>query len=360
MEVKKDTTARSWFCVLNNPVEHGFSDDPQKCCEEIADIWCNSETRVCAVAYCISEQGLHHCHAVFEDDHEMRFSRVKKLFPTMHIEPTAGNKKQAEDYINKRGKFEEKGERIIYIYTVGEIKGKQGKRSDVEAVEQMLNEGLTPREIVGSHFKYARMETYIKRAFYLKRYRETPVKRDVKVYWHVGEAGTGKSYTYVQKCEEIGEDHVFFCRDYSKGGMDSYCAESCLILDEYKGQMRFADLLTFLDPYKGEFASRYVNGGMLWNEVHITSVFPPEEVYKKNVDDSDRHRDSYNQLKRRITSVIYHYKKVDGTFATYECPISEYVDYSTLKARVQILESGDYPIGCYEIASNDEDLPFTD
>ena len=36
-----------------------------------------------------------------------------------------GNKQQAEDYIQKLGKFEEKGEQVIYIARYGEIKGKQ-------------------------------------------------------------------------------------------------------------------------------------------------------------------------------------------------------------------------------------------
>lgn len=360
METAKDTTARSWFCVLNNPVEHGFSDDPKTCCEQIADIWCTEETRVCAITFCVSAVGLRHCHAVFEDDHKMRFSAVKRCFPTMHIEPTAGNKKQAEDYINKRGKFEEKGEEILYKLEVGEIKGKQGKRSDVDEIQKMLEDGLTPRQIISSHFKYVRMESYIKRAFYRRRSDETPVVRPIKVYWHVGESGTGKSYIVQKMAEQYGEDNVFFYSDYGKGGLDSYCAEKYLIMDEYKGQLRFADLLSMLDPYKREFPSRYVNGVMLWNEVHITSVYPPETVYKKTVDTDERYIDSDKQLLRRLTAVIYHYKKKDGTFCTFECPISEYVDYSVLKAKVDIIENGEYPISDYEIAPNDEDLPFTD
>lgn len=359
MEKTKDTTARSWFCVLNNPVEHGFSDDPKTCCEQLADIWCSdSDTRTCAITFCESAEGLRHCHAVFEDDHKMRFSAVKKSFPSMHIEPTAGNKKQAEDYINKRGKFEEKGELILHLHQVGDIKGKQGKRSDVDAVNDMLEQGMTPSEIIGSHFKYERMSTSIRRAYFRKRASETPIYRDIKVFWHVGESGTGKSYTFVNLCQERGEDHVYFYSDYGKGGLDSYCAEEILFMDEYKGQLRFGDFLSMLNPYRQEFPSRYVNGMMLWTEVHITSVFPPEKVYEQNVEKSERHLDSIKQLFRRITAVIYHYKGKDGTYKTFECPISEYRDYDVLKKKVDLIENGEYPIGEYEIASDDEDMPF--
>ena len=102
-----DTVSKSWFCVFNNPVEHGFSGEPQEIIEQIRDTWMkDNPQRTCAVIYCISAEGLHHCHAVFEDTKTLRFSAIKKLFPSMHIEPTKGTKEQAEDYINKRGKWE--------------------------------------------------------------------------------------------------------------------------------------------------------------------------------------------------------------------------------------------------------------
>ena len=97
--------ARSWFCVFNNPENHGFSGSPEEIAEQMKDRWiAGNPQRTCAVAYCISADGLHHCHAVFEDTKTMRFTVVQKLFPGMHIEPTKGSKEQAEDYINKRGK----------------------------------------------------------------------------------------------------------------------------------------------------------------------------------------------------------------------------------------------------------------
>ena len=69
------------------------------------------------------------------------FSVVKKAYPAMHIQPTKGSKEQAEDYINKRGKWQEKGEKIICIDQKGEIKGSQGQRSDLEIIEELLQQG---------------------------------------------------------------------------------------------------------------------------------------------------------------------------------------------------------------------------
>ena len=122
-----DVNARSWFCVFNNPEKHGFIGSPEEIAEQMKDRWiADNPQRTCAVAFCVSADGLPHCHAVFEDTKTMRFTAVKKLFPGMHIEPTKGTKDQAEDYINKRGKWQEKGENIVCIIRHGDIKGAQG------------------------------------------------------------------------------------------------------------------------------------------------------------------------------------------------------------------------------------------
>ena len=84
-----DTMARSWFCVANNPQEHGYIGTPEEIAERIADDWVkDNPQRSCAIAYCISADGLHHLHKVLEDVKNMRFSAVKKVFPSMHMEPT--------------------------------------------------------------------------------------------------------------------------------------------------------------------------------------------------------------------------------------------------------------------------------
>ena len=95
--------SKSWFAVLANPEDHGYSGTPQEICEKMCDEWLgNSSTRTGAWTYCISAGGLPHVHMVVEDEVAMRFSAVKKAYACgAHFEPTKGNKKQADDYINK-------------------------------------------------------------------------------------------------------------------------------------------------------------------------------------------------------------------------------------------------------------------
>lgn len=323
--------SKSWFCVFNNPSEHGFVGTPEEIADAVAEAWVkDSPTRTCAVAYCISADGLHHCHAVLEDTKALRFSAVKKAFPAMHIEPTKGNKEQAEDYIQKRGKWQEKGEQVLYTARRGEIKGAQGQRRDLEIIEELLLQGKTPTEIFAMSLPFRKYEKMVRQAFFDMRAKAVPPKREVAVYWHVGESGSGKTYGYVQDCKTYGEDEVYLLTDYDKGGLDLYCGQRILYMDEFRGQLRFAQLMNFLDGYKVQIPCRYANGLALWDTVNITTIMPPEEVYKTMVE-NNRAIDTYEQLRRRITAVVYHWKDANGEYHSYEVPMEKYTGYADLK-----------------------------
>lgn len=351
--MSKNTASRSWFCVFNNPVENGFDGEPQKICDDIVELWVSgSDTRSCACIYCISADGLHHCHVVLEDNKVMRFSSVKKLFPSMHIEPTKGNKKQAEDYINKVGAWEEKGETIIAKSIYGELKGRQGKRSDLDNISELLEAGLTPREIMAQDFKYRRYSSMIRGAYFQNRIDNTPLKREVNVYWHVGESGSGKTYEYLNLCAKYGEDNVYMLNDYDKGGFDNYCGEKILCMDEFRGQLKYSILMNYLDGYKIQVPCRYSNSYALWEEIHIFTVVPPELVYEKMVSEH-QNIDTYEQLKRRINYVVYHWKETEKEKEEYLykiIPMSEYVSYSDLKNKMD-----NYAFECFaEVSTSDK------
>ena len=83
------------------------------------------------------------------------------------------------------------------------------------------------------------MKKMIRQAYFWHRYKETPPIRPIKVYWHVGDSGTGKSYTYIKLVEEKGEEAVYMYSDFENGGLDNYCGEPILFMDEFRGQIRF-------------------------------------------------------------------------------------------------------------------------
>lgn len=353
--------SKSWFAVLNNPADHGYKGTPQEVCEKLRDEWtADSNTRTGAWAYCISAAGLHHVHMVLEDCISMRFSKIKKTYADgMHFEATKGNKEQAEAYINKRPPFNEKGEQVLHICYAGEISGAQGKRTDLDNIAALLGEGRTPAEIMEYNFSYRRYEKMIRAAYFANRKKSIPVKRNVKVHYLVGESGSGKSYTYVTLCEKYGEENIYFFSDYDGGGFDAYQGEPFLFLDEMKGQFPFSQLLQILDGYKIQVHARYANAWALWSEVYITSVFPPEELYRKMVEETQRGRDKQQQLLRRITDITYYFIDGAGQYQSYTIPMSEYTDYEELKVQAAEHIGAQIPlVNSFKEVTKDGELPF--
>ena len=94
---------------------------------------------------------------------------------------------------------------------------------------------------------------------------------------------------------------------------------------------------------------RFSNCFALWDEVHITSIFSPEDIYGSMVSIENRGKDTIKQLLRRITSYMYHYK-VGDEYKTFELAGNEYIDYADLKGRAIGNE--------FMQISDDEELPF--
>lgn len=373
---------RSWFLTFNNPQEiltymvdsnnvpvRDANNDyivvdrrpseyagltPEELCDKMLALWCgDSETRTGACAYCISAKGLHHLHLVYEDDKTFRWSEVKKVLPRAHIEPTRGQKTQAEDYIYKRGKYAEKGEQVICIKFHGEIKGAQGVRTDLLDIGKYIDMGLRPDDILDKDIRFYKHENIVRAAYYRKRSKETPLLRDVKVYYHVGLSGSGKTYDFV-KLSNDNPDDVFLICDYNRSSLfDYYSGESILILDEFRGQIPFSLLLCILQGYKQRFHARYRMVWGLWTEVHITSVIPPEKLYSRMVTET-REYDTYEQLSRRITEVIYHYKNKDNNYKQSSIPMSQYVSYDGMVSRIMGKELKD---GFVQMS--EEDIKYT-
>ena len=217
------------------------------------------------------------------------------------------------------------------VVTAGRIRGAQGRRSDLERISELLQEGKSPGEILDENFAYYRYEKEIRKAYFRERLRSTPSVREVKVHLIVGESGTGKSYLYPQLCDKYGNDNVCIVTDYAIGGLDHYAGQPILFMDEYKGQFPFSTFLTLTDKYKAQIHARYSNIWTLWNEVYITSVYPPERLYQLMVPLGNWDYDSRQQMYRRITDITYTYKA--GTeYKRYTVPMSDYTTYQALEA----------------------------
>ena len=342
----EEIRAYSFFVVYNNPRKHGIAGittaemehmTNEDICRQTVETFCNSSGKSAAVLYCVSAAGLEHIHAVFCGVNQLRLTTLKKfLGSAAHIEITRGDKTQVEAYINKTGKFEEKGEAILAKCQIGELKGRQGQRTDIERIRDMIDEGLSWQDIVRSddRFFQSKMTALIKNMYFDKRKQETPFKRTVNVHWLIGESGSGKTGVVFDLIEKYGEDNVYIVSDY-QNPFDGYAGETVILLDEFRGQLPYATLLSILEGYKKEFHCRYANVIGLWTEVYITTVKTPEEAYAKMIDKEDTATDPISQLLGRIKDVTYCYRvnRATGTKTDRDGNPAEFYRF-TMKGQV--------------------------
>lgn len=333
----KDIVSRSWFVVFPNPEKHGYCGTPEEIIQKLKEEWIQDNPLKRGYwAYCLSAHGTPHIHMILENSCSMRFSTIQKAYP----KPTKGSRKQVLAYIKKEPPFDEKGEQVIATVSHGNIEGRKkytltNANETLHLIEQLIEEGLTPSAIMAEDIRLRKEEQLIRKCYFAKRNKETPPIRDVKVIWHCGETGSGKSYSYVKLCEKYGDDNIYYFSDYANHGscgFDGYNGEPILFLDELKSSsLPFELLLTITQGYRNQIHCRYANCFALWSEVHISSIFSPEDIYYNLVQKEAQGRDTLQQLLRRIDKYIYHYKEEDN-YKDFELDASQYTGYDNLKA----------------------------
>ncbi len=293
----------------------------------------NEEKRSAAANYEIGENGVHHSHLILEAKNQTRFSAIQKLYPTIHVELTRGSREQVIAYLNKSGKHEEKSHTtVVSMINHGIIEAnQQGKRTDLETIQELLETGLSPEQIMRQNLSYRKFSKMIKEHYYQMQVENAPLTKDMKVYWHCGGAGSGKSFSQVQLKKTFGTDSVYVLSDYGTGGLDNYVGEPILFMDEFKGDIDYQTFLKLLDVYPNQVHARYSNIYALWDTVHISSIFTPSQIYKMLVPDKKRKYDPIEQLYRRIHYIVYHFKTSDEQFKTLTMTTNEYLELTNLK-----------------------------
>lgn len=274
-----------------------------------------------------------HIHIFFCFENPRYGNKIKQIFPTAHIDYCNGTNTSIRDYVYKTGKWEDTEKEDTRIngtqYENGELpeeKG-QGERTDLEYIKELIDNGYTPSRILDINPSFWTREDIVRKMYFEKRRKETPIKRDIEVIVHTGISGSGKSNVMTT----IDEDNFCLVTDYTTGLFDKYEGQEYLFMDEFRGQIPYNQLLTITDGYKVPVHARYTNVLSLWNYIHITSVIPIEEWYQ-----NDNIRDTFEQLKRRVSKVVYHYITCDGVFipdkikflATHEEDEIQYHEYA--------------------------------
>ena len=352
MAFSPKTKGRCWMVTFQegNMEKSGLTkeqyENPEYLADYLCELWENSgKGRKAGVAVCVLLKGLYHAHVACYGN-TTTLKAVSDIFFQSHTEPQLGGKAELRAYLLKEGQYEEKGEQVLCHKGMENIEEpQQGKRSDLDEIEELLNSGATPEEIFETAFRYRKYEKMIRADYLDRRIKETPLIKTMNNSYHWGRPGTGKTYQYIKLWEEHPGE-VYLCNDYansgsSGGGFDFYANNPAkiIVLDEFRGGMPYAQLLSMLDVYsRNQQHCRYQNVYNLWTSVVICSVFPPEQVYSFMVDDMKKNVDSIQQLLRRLNEIVYHYKNKDGKYREYRMPASEYVDAKDMVDRAREYE----------------------
>lgn len=222
------------------------------------------------------------------------FKAIKQLFPKAHIE-IAKSIKNCIEYCSKDDT------RIRGPYEKGN-KPEQGKRDDLKEVHQLINNGTSVlslrQENPMLYHQYGRTLNQL----------ETDAKNNnirtsmTQGIWIFGSTGKGKSHMARELCNK---KTVYTHTVKDKGWWDRYDQQQIVLIDDYRGEIDYNELLKLVDKWEHYVCRRGKDPISFTSEgVIITSSLPPHKVYKNRVLE-----DSIDQLKRRF--IIWDIDKED-------------------------------------------------
>lgn len=294
----RDIQSRKWQITINNPQEHKISrDDIRASIKELKS--------VVYYAMCdeVGESGTPHMHIYIAAKAGLRFSTLKKRFPTAHIEKALGSHEENRAYLKKEGEkyadkadtnlpdtFEEDGD-------MPEEPG-QGYRTDIFLLYNLIVDGATNAEIMA---EYPDLAIHINRMDMIRQnvleaeYQEK--FRELTVTYIFGPTETGKTRGVLEK---YGYSSVYRVTDYEHP-FDRYSGQPVLLFDEFRSSLRVQDMLLFLEGYPLNLPARYAQRVACYTKAYIISNIDLRAQYP-NVQQNEPA--SWKAFVRRINKVI--------------------------------------------------------
>lgn len=291
------TQSRKWLLTFNNPEKYGFDHDNIKAAlSTIKNItyWCMCDE--------IGKNGTYHTHLFIYRETSMRFSRIKKIFPTAHIDYCRGTTQENREYIRKEGKHKDTDKEDTNLHNTFEEFGEcpieeQGKRNDLNELYGMIKDGLSDYDIIESNPKYMMQFNKIDRCRQVlleEKFKNTFREMTVE-YWY-GDTGAGKTKTVM---ERYGYENVYRVTNY-KYPFDGYKGQDVIVFEEFYNSIRIQEMLTYLDGYPLELPCRYNNKIACYTKVFILSNVPFDDQYR---DIFREHPQTFYAFQRRISCI---------------------------------------------------------
>lgn len=234
------------------------------------------------------DSGKEHLQGYVEFNCAIRINRVKEIFGdnTIHLEKRKGTQAEAIAYCSK---LESRKSGPFEFGT----KSVQGKRTDLSCLSTLSSKSIIDFAIENQEIacKYSRGIQFIKTCYNQKIGLKI---RKIDVTVLIGKPGSGKT-RYVYDNFDINDIYKLNTNSNGTLWFDGYENQPILLIDDFKGWIRYTELLTILDiyPYRCQIKGGYTYA--LWDKVFITSNYEITQWYDPEYDQ--------NALIRRINTV---------------------------------------------------------
>lgn len=277
--LRTDQKPRGFIVVINNHTE--------KDVRAVEKLFGSQHVKHAIYAFEVGASGTPHIQGYVEFRDPRTWKSVKKLLPRAAIYVRKGSPLQAWVYCEKEDTPEDK----IHRFGTKPAAPKPGKRTDLErATEIVRDRGLTalaqemPVQFVLHHRGYEALQA-----------RLAPIRKQaptVTVLW--GPTGTGKSHNARQLA---GEEDTYIWHPQQGTWFDGYEGQTCVIFEEFRGQIPFGTLLSLLDKYDCRVQKKGSSTQFAATKIIFTSPVEPKDWYETLAANDGK----LAQLTRRIT-----------------------------------------------------------
>lgn len=315
MSSSNDSRSRKWLVTINNPIDKGLTFEVIK--EKISSFrsvvyWCYSDE--------VGEGGTPHCHFYIAFANACRFSTLQNAFVGCHLNMANGSSEQNRDYVFKIGKHKGTDKEQTNIreshYESGDMPlERQGKRNDLDDLYDMVQAGMSAREIIQDNPSYMRMRKEIDELIYDRQISLFGDSfRDMEVTFVYGVSGTGKTSDIVK---QYGYKNIYRVVDYQHP-FDAYSGQDVIVFEEFRSQFHISNLLNMIDGHPYDLPCRYHNKVACYTKVFFTSNISLNELYG-NVQLNEP--ETFRALLRRI-----HHVKVYDSDSSVVYSMKQYID----------------------------------